>query len=828
MLYQICNGAVHFADDVVLEHINFEIRNTEKIAVVGRNGCGKTTLLKLIAGELELSKRDSDEDIFIAKAGKPEIGYLKQIAFEDPTLSMEKEVRKVFAPLEKMKHELDQMAAELEHNYSDQKVKEFTNRQEYFTSIGGYYYEKEYETMIKKFGFSEEDKKKSLNEFSGGQQTKIAFIKLLLSKPDILLLDEPTNHLDVSTIEWLETYVKNYPKAVVVVSHDRMFLDHVVDVVYEIEYHTAKRYPGNYTHFMEVKRENYEKQQKDYIAQQKEIARLEALIERFKNKPTKVAMTRSKLKAIEHMDKIEAPDRYDTKSFHANFQPTVETGKDVLLVQDLAIGYDSVLSTVTIDIKKGDKIGILGGNGLGKSTFLKTIVDQIPAHGGIYRYGTNVQIGYFDQQMAMYTSDKQVINDFWDEFPELTQTEVRNMLGAFLFTGDDVFKNVNMLSGGEKVRLALCKILKRRPNVLILDEPTNHMDIVGKETLESMLKDFAGTLIFVSHDRYFVKQVANRLLVFEAGLTTEYSFGYEQYQEEINEAEAASVAASKAKTSVENAETLQESVQKKAYYNPGKEQAKRERKLKKIEEKLKSEEEQIENLKMEMLNPDYQSNYMKLNELQEQIAQLEEEVLNDMEEWDRVASEGNAASESLETDIYLHCPVYERNLIKLRRVELEDAKDLLNCYSDERAVTCFNSDNCHGDDFHYTTLTRMTEAVQFWCDSYDNRYFVRWSIVLKKTNEVIGTVEMFHGEDNESYSPCGVMRIDLASKYEKKEYLREIISIATDNFYLNFKVSHILTKTFETAPERTEVLEEAGFEPIGELYRGKYEGYYCR
>jgi ATP-binding cassette subfamily F protein 3 len=244
-------------------------------------------------------------------------------------------------------------------------------------------------------------------------------------------------------------------------------------------------------------------------------------------------MARSKQKAIEHMEIIEAPDRYDNKTFHANFQPQVETGNDVLFVSDLEIGYEQALSTVSVDLKRGEKLGILGGNGLGKSTFLKTIVDKIPALSGEYKYGVNVQIGYFDQQMAMYRSSKTVLNDYWDEFPNLTETEVRNSLGAFLFTGEDVFKNVSMLSGGEKVRLALCKILKRRPNVLILDEPTNHMDIIGKETLETMLKDFKGTLIFVSHDRYFVKQVATQLLVFEDGTTNLYKFGYEEYMEKL-------------------------------------------------------------------------------------------------------------------------------------------------------------------------------------------------------------------------------------------------------------------------------------------------------
>lgn len=619
MLYQISNGAVAFGDDVILHSIDFEIRNTEKIAIVGRNGCGKTTLLKLISGEVEMEKLDSDESAFIAKAGNPEIGYLKQIAFDDPDVTLEQEVRKCFVKMDERKAELARAAAELEHDYSDEKVARYTAMEEAFKDDGGYYYEKEYEVMIRKFGFSDDERKKPIRDFSGGQQTKIAFIKLLLSKPDILLLDEPTNHLDVTTIEWLEGYLKSYPKAVVVVSHDRMFLDNVVDVVYEIEYGTARRYPGNYTNFIARKKENYDKQMKDHIAQQKEIERLQRMVTRFKGKPTKTAMAQSKQKAIDRMVIIEAPDKYDNKTFHANFQPEKETGNDVLYTSELAIGYDHPLSVVSLDLKRGEKLGILGGNGLGKSTFLKTIVGKIPALSGEYRFGTNVQIGYFDQQMAMYTSNKTVLDDFWDEYPNLTETEARNALGAFLFSGDDVFKNVNMLSGGEKVRLALCKILKTRPNVLVLDEPTNHMDIVGKETLESMLKDYKGTLIFVSHDRYFVKKVATQLLVFEDGTTNLYQFGYEQYQEKLDrEAEesknvyrgnaifggaisqngssqtgsdvkrstsqtgaAGNVGESTNANSAAQAGGMAVSSTGKAYYNPGKERSKIQKKVKK-------------------------------------------------------------------------------------------------------------------------------------------------------------------------------------------------------------------------------------------------------
>ena len=651
MLYQISNGAVAFADEVILHHINFEIRNTEKIAVVGRNGCGKTTLLKLISGEVDLEKRDSDEDVFIAKSGNPQIGYLKQIAFEDTGITLEQEIRKVFAPMELRKKQLEAAAKELETDHSEEKVKAYTNMEEKFREDGGYYFEKEYEVLIRKFGFSEEERKKPLRDFSGGQQTKIAFIKLLLSKPDILLLDEPTNHLDITTIEWLEGYLKNYPKAVVVVSHDRMFLDHVVDVVYEIEYGTAKRYPGDYTHFVEQKKLDYEKQLKDYNAQQKEIARLQHMVDRFKNKPTKVSMARSKQKAIEHMDKIEAPDRFDTRTFHANFQLAKETGNDVLMVNNLEIGYDHPLSTVSLDLKKGEKLGILGGNGLGKSTFLKTIVEKIPPLSGEFRYGTNVQIGYFDQQMAMYQSDKTVLDDFWDEFPNLTETEARNALGAFLFTGEDVFKNINMLSGGEKVRLALCKILKRKPNVLVLDEPTNHMDIVGKETLESMLSEFTGTLIFVSHDRYFVKKVATRLLVFEDGTTNQYQFGYEEYQEKLDREAAEEDSSYKGNPvlggaiSVNGGQHAAQNTQaastggKKAYYNPGKERSKIEKKVKKAEEELAVKEAKLDELKAELLKPEYQSSYSKLTEIQNEIDAMEEAIMEDMENWEQLSSQ---------------------------------------------------------------------------------------------------------------------------------------------------------------------------------------------
>ena len=654
MLYQICNGAVKFAAETVLEHINFEIRKTEKIAVVGRNGCGKTTLLKLIAGEVELSKRDSDEDIYIAKAGKPVIGYLKQNAFEDDTLTMEEEVRKAFSDILQMKEEMERLVAVMDGEGGEAVISLYVRLEEQFAYLGGYTFEKEYEIVLKKLGFAPEDKKKKLSEFSGGQQTKIAFARMLLSKPDILLLDEPTNHLDMATINWLEGYLKDYDRAVVIVSHDRMFLDRVVDVVYEIEYKTAVRYPGNYSAFMERKRLNWEKQRKDYELQQKEIERLQTLVERFKNKPTKVAMTRSKLKQIEHMVKVDAPVRYDLKTFHADFKPERESVTDVLRVSQLAIGYEKPLATVTFEQKKGHKIGIIGDNGAGKSTLLRTLTGQLVPLGGSFAFGDRVDWGYFEQQMAQYTSDKTVLDDFWEEFPDLKRLDVRSWLGAFLFGQEEVFKQINMLSGGEKVRLALAKIFRRLPNYLILDEPTNHMDIVGKESLEAMLKEYPGSVLFVSHDRYFVKEIADSLLVFEEGAVNYYPYGYEQYWEKVqaeqqeqplpddrkiqrpgNAPDILRKKTGQEEQSVYNEKSEVDQNSQKGY-NPGKEAAKKKRRQERLEMLIEENEEQIAAYQVQLEDPAVQADYEKLMALEELLRAANERLEELMAEWDGI------------------------------------------------------------------------------------------------------------------------------------------------------------------------------------------------
>ena len=644
MLYMINHGAVSYGANTILTNINFEINAGQKIAVVGRNGCGKTTLLKLIEGEVALEKRDSDEDIYIAKSGNPVIGYLKQIAFADETISMENEVRKVFEPYREKQRELEAQRQIMESDPSELNIRIYTQMQEQFTDMGGYYYEKEYETMLRKFGFTEADKKKPLREFSGGQQTKLGF-----------LLDEPTNHLDIETIEWLENYLKAYNRAVVIVSHDRLFLDRIVDTVYEIEYGITHRYSGNYTSFVEQKKAAWDKQEKDYQAQQKEIARLMEIVEKFKNKPTKVAMTRSKLKQIEHMEKIAPPQRYDLKAFHANFQPEVETGKEVFTARNLQIGYDRVLSEVNLTLERGQKLGIVGGNGLGKSTFLKTMMGMIKPLGGEYQYGIRVQIGYFDQQMAHYTSDATVMDDYWAEYPNLTQTEVRNALGAFLFTGDDVFKQVSMLSGGERVRLALCKILKKKPNLLILDEPTNHMDIVGKEALEQMLKGYQGTLVFVSHDRYFVRQVADKILSFDGGVTTYYPFGYEQYEEATADKDdqvsfgkyAAVSPAAKLAIEQEKNKTAASASPKTLYANPGKERSRLSAKVKKAETAVEVCEEALSKLQDELNDPAIAASYSKLQEAQKKVDAKEEELMGLMDVWEQASAELDAFEESL-------------------------------------------------------------------------------------------------------------------------------------------------------------------------------------
>lgn len=629
MQLMIRNGVVDLSGEPVLKNVNIEINTESRIGVVGRNGCGKTTLLRLISGELKLAKKQGDDDSLFTVSGKPTIGVLSQMTFTNDHVTMVDELRSAYSDILQMKDRLDTLQTAMETDTSEAVIQEYTSLLERFTNAGGFYFEKEYEAAIKHFGFTAEEKMRPLSAFSGGQRTKIAFLKLLLSKPDLLLLDEPTNHLDIEAVRWLEEYLRNYKKAFVIVSHDRMFLDRTVNTIYEIEHGKTTRYVGNYTEFTAAKKIMRENQAKLYEAQQKEISHLNDLVERFRYKATKAAMAQSKIKQIERMELIDAPESYDNSTFHADFEPTVQSVKDVLDVKELQIGFDKTLSTVSFEVKRGDRIGIIGGNGLGKSTLLKTLVNNLPPLGGEFRFGGGVKIGYFDQQMAHYTGESTVLDNFLSSFPHLNDFEARSALGAFLFSGEAVFKTVSMLSGGERVRLALCKLFKNRPNFLILDEPTNHMDIIGKETLEDMLQNYSGTLIFVSHDRYFVQKLATRLLVFENGDAKFYEYGYEQYEAE-----------KRAELELTEKEPIKKDVpkQKKTYTTPGKEKAKRERALKKAEERVSALETKLEELQTQLNSEENLSDYVKLSELQQEISLCEEELSSALDEWENAAS----------------------------------------------------------------------------------------------------------------------------------------------------------------------------------------------
>lgn len=622
MNYTIINGAVEFGAETILEEVNFEIKGKDKIAIVGRNGAGKSTLLKAIINNDMLSEGIGDEKFSIYKEGTPVIGYLKQIEFENDSITMLDEILKVYKPIIDLENKIQKLVEKMQTDKSEEIAVEYSKAMDRYEFLDGYTYKKEYETVINKFGFSADDKLKKISEFSGGQRTKIAFMKLLLSKPDILLLDEPTNHLDVSTIEWLEGYLRNYPRAVVIVSHDRMFLDKIVNKVYEIEYGAITKYTGNYADFERQKKVNYEKQLKDYEYQQAEIKRLMRVVERFRYKASKAKMAQAKLKQIEHMVKVKEPSKYDLTTFKTNFALEKESGRDVLHVKDLEIGYDSPIQKISFDLYRGQKLGIIGENGIGKSTLLKTIVGTIEKLGGEFEFGHNVQVGYFDQQMALLDSEKTVFDDFATEFPSLTTTEIRNSLAAFMFYGEDVFKKISMLSGGEKVRLELAKILKKGPNLLILDEPTNHMDIVGKESLERLLEEYKGTILVVSHDRFFINKVTDSLLVFSKQGVKFFDGSYEKYEEERIEEQTEKVQAAKKEKSSNN------------LYLQQKEQARKDARIKKIEKEIDANDKQITDLKLELQKEEVYTNYEKLTEVQGQIEVLEEKNNGLMEEWE--------------------------------------------------------------------------------------------------------------------------------------------------------------------------------------------------
>lgn len=622
MRIEIINGSVEYDGNTVLSEINFSVSEKEKIALVGRNGSGKTSILKCIGGEVPLVSGTGDEKFSFSISGAPKIGYLQQVSLNDE-LTLRQEILSAYKDVVGLENKLQNLLDKMSENPSDENVGAYSRAMERFENIGGYLYKKEYLTAVSKFGFSAEDLDKKLSCFSGGQRTKIALMKLLLEKPDILLLDEPTNHLDIAAVEWLEGYLKNYKNSVVIVSHDRMFLDRIVGVVYEIEYGVTTRYKGNYTAFLAQKQQAYDKALKDAKWKSAEIDRLRKIVERFRYKATKAAMAQSKLKEIERLGTVETPRRFDTSTFASSFQPEYESVRDALFVKDLVFGYDKPLGEISLAVERGQKIGVIGSNGTGKSTLLKTITGLIPPLSGDVLFGVKTRVGYFDQTIAATKSELSVLEDFRAEFPELNDGEIRKTLGGFLLSGDDVFKCVKDLSGGEKVRLALSKIFRRRPNFLILDEPTNHMDIIGKETLEKLLMDFSGTVIVVSHDRYLINRVAKSLIVFENGGVRYFDGTFDEYEEREKE------------TAEEVAKEKPEKTKKTGgeRYVESKEEARRKHRVEFLEKKITALEEELSRAQAKLDDETVNTDYKKVMAVEEEIKTIEEKLDPLITEW---------------------------------------------------------------------------------------------------------------------------------------------------------------------------------------------------
>lgn len=622
MRIEIINGSVEYDGNTVLSEINFSVSDKEKIALVGRNGSGKTSILKCISGEVPLVSGTGDEKFSFSISGAPKIGYLQQVSLNDE-LTLRQEILSAYKDVVGLENKLQKLLDKMSENPSDENVGAYSRAMERFENIGGYLYKKEYLTAVSKFGFSAEDLDKKLSCFSGGQRTKIALMKLLLEKPDVLLLDEPTNHLDIAAVEWLEGYLKNYKNSVVIVSHDRMFLDRIVGVVYEIEYGVTTRYKGNYTAFLAQKQQAYDKALKDAKWKSAEIDRLRKIVEKFRYKATKAAMAQSKLKEIERLGTVETPRRFDTSTFASSFQPEYESVRDALFVKDLVFGYDKPLGEISLAVERGQKIGVIGSNGTGKSTLLKTITGLIPPLSGDVRFGVKTRVGYFDQTIAATKSELSVLEDFRAEFPELNDGEIRKTLGGFLLSGDDVFKCVKDLSGGEKVRLALSKIFRRRPNFLILDEPTNHMDIIGKETLEKLLMDFSGTVIVVSHDRYLINRVAKSLIVFENGGVRYFDGTFDEYEEREKE------------TAEEVAKEKPEKTKKTGgeRYVESKEEARRKHRVEFLEKKITALEEELSRAQAKFDDETVNTDYKKVMAVEEEIKTIEEKLDPLITEW---------------------------------------------------------------------------------------------------------------------------------------------------------------------------------------------------
>ncbi len=632
IILQVNNVSKYYGAEAILSSIKLEVQTRDRIALVGRNGAGKSTLLKIIAGTLS----HDGGNIFMPKGTT--IGYLAQHTGLNSDLSIWDEMLTVFADLRKQEEDL----RALEKSMSDPEIfnnstryervlKDYDHLQEQFKNAGGYQMENDIRSVLHGLNFADYDYATPVTSLSGGQKTRLALGKLLLTKPDLLILDEPTNHLDIDTLSWLEGYLQSYPGAILIVSHDRYFLDKVVNQVLELSRTSISKYTGNYSKYLVQKAEEYERNQKMYEKQQDEIAKLKDFVQRNIARASTTKRAQSRQKQLERMEMLDRPQG-DEKSANFSFQIDKQSGNEVLQAKDVAIGYEqAVAQSINFRITRGESIALIGPNGIGKSTLLKTITDRLTAISGEFQFGANVTIGYYDQEQANLSSNKTVLNELWDDYPMSQEKDIRSILGNFLFSGDDVMKIVSTLSGGEKARLALSKLMMQKANLLILDEPTNHLDLDSKLVLENALVDYPGTLLFVSHDRYFINRIADKVIEMGPDGTSEYLGDYDYYIQKKQE--LADLAELEHKTTLQ---ANQQTVEKSSYQEDKelkKQNRKRQRRIEELESSIETLEETISGYNEQLCDPEIYQDHEKTLKIQEQLTTAETALEELMEEW---------------------------------------------------------------------------------------------------------------------------------------------------------------------------------------------------
>lgn len=640
ILLQANNVMRRFGADVLFHDINLQIQEHGRTALVGRNGAGKTTLLKMIAGIT------SPDEGSISKSKDLTIGYLAQDQGLDSQNSIWAELDLVFAPLHKMEkqiHQLEDQLASLDPATKEFQLttEKYSQLQSAFKKQGGFEYESRMRGILKGFGFEEADYQTAINSLSGGQKTKLALAKILLQSPDLLILDEPTNHLDMNVLAWLEDYLKSYQGALLVVSHDRYFLDRVVSDIYDLDNHTLRHYTGNYTQFMQHKQEWLTAEWKHYEQQQKKIAKLEDFVNRNIVRASTTKRAQARRKQLEKMERLDRPET-DDRSIHFHFHSDKDSGNEVLDVDHAVVGYNDqkLAGPLSFSVRKPQRVGIIGPNGIGKSTLLKSILDRIPLVSGSIKLGVNLQIGYYDQEQQQLHPEKSVLNEVWDDHPNIPEKDIRSLLGSFLFVGDDVYKLVHDLSGGEKARLELTKLSFKPINFLILDEPTNHLDIDSREVLENAINEFSGTVLFISHDRYFINQVATDVLDMSATGIKHYEGDYDDYLEAVNKELASST--NQDGQQVNSAAKPKKSSAQQSYQQSKETQRARrklQRQVDKLENQMASLEEQSQAIQEQMSQPEVATDIGQLADLQKQLNKLNEQSEEVELEWTNAAEE---------------------------------------------------------------------------------------------------------------------------------------------------------------------------------------------